>query len=65
MSLQDIEQAVTTLPPEQFKAFAAWFDELRMDRWDKQIEADDAAGRLDHLLAEAEADIAAGRTRLV
>jgi hypothetical protein len=33
------------------------------DAWDRQIEADIKAGRLDHLIAEAEADIAAGRTK--
>ncbi len=33
------------------------------DAWDRQIEADIKAGRLDHVIAEAEADIAAGRTK--
>ena len=33
------------------------------DAWDRQIEADAKAGRLDHLIARAEADIAAGRTK--
>lgn len=33
------------------------------DEWDRQIAADAAAGRLDHLIEEARADIAAGRCR--
>ncbi|PYK98165.1 MAG: hypothetical protein DME32_14685 [Verrucomicrobia bacterium] len=33
------------------------------DGWDRQIETDAKAGRLDHVIAQAEADIAAGRTK--
>ena len=33
------------------------------DAWDRQIEADAKAGRLDRLIAQAEVDIAAGRTK--
>ena len=63
MSVQEIEAAVSQLPPEQLSRFAAWFDEFRSDEWDRQIEADADAGRLDHLVLEAEADVAAGRVR--
>jgi hypothetical protein len=31
--------------------------------WDKEIQADSKAGKLDKLFAEAEADIAAGKVR--
>lgn len=31
------------------------------DDWDRQIKADATAGRLDHLVEEGRADIAAGR----
>ena len=33
------------------------------DEWDRQIAADAATGRLDHLIEEARADVAAGRCR--
>ena len=33
------------------------------DDWIRQIKADATAGRLDHLVDEARADIAAGRSR--
>jgi hypothetical protein len=33
------------------------------DAWDRQIEADAKAGRLDHLWTEAMEDIKAGRTK--
>lgn len=31
--------------------------------WDRQIEADLVSGKLDHLIARAEADIAANRVK--
>lgn len=51
--LQDIKQAVTELSPEEFEAFRAWFAEFDADNWDRQIEADVAAGRLDELCDRA------------
>ncbi|AZO13565.1 MAG: hypothetical protein E5V79_02680 [Mesorhizobium sp.] len=61
--LEQIEKSVAELSPEELKAFAAWFEALQADLWDKQIEADAKAGRLNKLLAEARAEIAAGKLR--
>ncbi|WFP65467.1 MULTISPECIES: hypothetical protein [unclassified Mesorhizobium] len=61
--LEQIEKSVAELNPEELKAFAAWFEALQADLWDKQIEADAKAGRLDKLVAEARAEIAAGKLR--
>ncbi|PBB90128.1 MULTISPECIES: hypothetical protein [unclassified Mesorhizobium] len=61
--LEQIEKSVAELSPEELEAFAAWFETLQADLWDKQIEADAKAGRLDKLLAEARAEIAAGKLR--
>ena len=63
MSVRELEIAISKLPPDQLAALGEWFDEYRADKWDRQIEADAKAGRLDALIAEAQADIAAGRTR--
>ncbi|MEM8559021.1 MAG: hypothetical protein AAGG50_14465 [Bacteroidota bacterium] len=63
MSVQELEAAIAKLPPDQLAALAEWFDEYRADEWDRQIEADAKAGRLDALVAEAQEDIAAGRIR--
>ncbi len=40
---------------------SAWFQEFMADEWDKEIERDVAAGRLDKIIAKADADIEAGR----
>ncbi|WP_217575585.1 hypothetical protein [Mesorhizobium sp. GbtcB19] len=61
--LEQIEKSVAELSPEELKAFAAWFEVLQADLWDKQIEADAKAGGLDKLVAEARAEIAAGKLR--
>lgn len=63
MSVQELETAISKLPPGQLAALGEWFDEYRAEEWDRQIDADAQAGRLDALVAEAQADIAAGRTR--
>ena len=61
--LQKIEEAVAELPDDEFWRLAEWFAEFQAERWDRQIEEDAKAGRLDKLAAEAKAEIAAGRTR--
>ena len=63
MSVQELEAAVSDLSPDDLARFAEWFDTFREDAWDRQIAADAAAGRLDALIEEADADVAAGRTR--
>ena len=60
-TLQEIEQAVRTLPPDALAAFRAGFAEFDAAVWDKQIEEDVAAGHLDKLAEEARRDLDAGR----
>lgn len=61
--LEQIEKSVEALSKDELKKFAAWFAELQAERWDKQIEEDVAAGRLDKLAEEALAELKVGRTR--
>jgi hypothetical protein len=61
--LEQITQQVEALEGEELKAFTDWFDEFRSDQWDRQIEADAKAGKLDKLAAEALAHHRAGRTK--
>ena len=65
MSLQELERVVQTLPAPDLREFSAWFDEWRAEQWDRQIEQDAFAGRLDHLAEAALAEFrAAWFTRL-
>lgn len=61
--LEQIEKSVAELSPEELKAFAAWFEALQADMWDREIEADAKGGKLDKLAEQALADHRAGRTR--
>lgn len=61
MSLHELESAVTRLPDADLTEFARWFEEFLADAWDRRIEADVRAGRLDEAGRQADADFEAGR----
>ncbi len=60
-TIQEIEDAVRRLTPKDLAAFRAWFIQMDADAWDRQIEEDIAAGRLDALADEALNDLREGR----
>jgi hypothetical protein len=62
-TVEEIEQAVTELSPDQLARFRAWFEEFEAARFDEKIERDAKAGRLDRLADQALVDFRAGRTR--
>jgi len=51
-----LEDAVQALPPSDLAEFRRWFAEFDSAAWDRQLEADASAGKLDALLSEAEED---------
>lgn len=61
MSTNEIERAVRELPPAELAKFREWFDAFDAEQWDRQIEEDVAAGRLDALANEARDDLRHGR----
>jgi hypothetical protein len=61
-SLLEIKAAIDRLSPQEYCELMAMLHPAVDDDWDRQIGADVAAGRLDALIAEARADIEAGRT---
>ena len=63
MTLEEIEQAVAQLSKDQLAEFRAWYEKFDAEAWDRQIEADVAAGKLDALADAAIADYKAGRTK--
>jgi hypothetical protein len=60
-SIQEIEHAIRRLSPEDLATFRAWFAGFDASAWDRQIEEDVAAGRLDALADEALQDLREGR----
>ncbi|HQU32660.1 MAG: hypothetical protein HRU72_09460 [Planctomycetia bacterium] len=63
MSIKEIELAITRLTSEELSQFTAWFEEYQAQTWDKQIEKDIEAGRLDKIIKEAEESFQAGRCK--
>jgi hypothetical protein len=63
MSLDELETAVANLPAVELATFARWFEEYLADAWDRRIEADIRAGRLDEAGRRADADFEAGRCK--
>ncbi|MDP2296329.1 MAG: hypothetical protein Q8M24_12810 [Pseudolabrys sp.] len=63
MTIEDLENAVAKLPPDQFAKFRDWFEALDGARLDAKIERDARAGKLDSLAEQALADFRQGRAR--
>lgn len=61
--LERLVEMVRELSPEEFDTFAASVDDLRAERWDRQIEDDSAKGNLDALVEGALVSHSAARTR--
>ena len=63
--LEELEKRVRSLSAEELARFRAWFYEFDHQLWDRQIETDSNASKLDQLAAEALADYKAGKAREV
>lgn len=61
MSIQELENAIRQLSNEDFAKLAHWVDEYRAEKWDREIEDDIRAGRLDTAARRADEDFDAGR----
>jgi hypothetical protein len=54
MSVKEIEIAIARLPSADLDELMTWLEDYYAEMWDKQIEDDLEAGRLDALLAEVD-----------
>jgi hypothetical protein len=61
--LESLEREVEKLSHEELAAFRDWFAEYDWQVWDRQLERDVAAGKLDRLAEEALAEHRRGETR--
>jgi hypothetical protein len=61
--IERLEQQIRELSAQELAELRRWFVEYDADAWDRQIEADAKAGKLDHLMEEALAEYKAGKTR--
>ncbi len=61
--VEKIEQDVQALTREELFAFREWFRRYDWEEWDRQIEEDVRAGKLDKLADEALAAHKAGKSK--
>jgi len=61
MGIEEIKMAIAQLPMPELVDFGVWYKEFEAQVWDKQIEEDIEAGKLDRLAKEALADFEANR----
>jgi hypothetical protein len=61
--VQEIEAAIDRLPPDEFREVAAWRKAREQERWDVEMDSDNASGKLDCLFDEAEKELLEGSTR--
>ncbi len=61
MSIEELESVVSGLSDAELARFSEWFEEFMADQWDRQIEQDVRAGRLDAAIKRADDHYEAGR----
>ena len=52
-SVAEIQQAITSLPKSEYARLIRWLQDYDWEEWDREIEADVEAGKLDFLAERA------------
>lgn len=60
--IENLEAQVRALSPEELARFREWFAQFDAEAWDRQLEADVKAGKLDKLAERALRAHAAGQS---
>jgi Fe-S cluster biosynthesis and repair protein YggX len=58
--IDDLKAEIESLPGEEFAEIFRWLSERGWEKWDKEIEADSQAGRLEFLVREGREQKAKG-----
>lgn len=51
--VEELKNEIERLPKDEFAELARWLSQKDWERWDREIEADSEAGKLDFLVREA------------
>jgi hypothetical protein len=65
MSVEEVKLVVSGLTADEFSLLSQWLDEFRARQWDRQIESDVLAGKLDPAGRRADDDFESGRCSIV
>ncbi len=63
MQVEELKNAVNSLPPDDYKKFRDWFSVHDSDQWDEQIERDIKSGKLSSLVEEALVEYSQGSVK--
>jgi len=61
--IDELKADIERLPSEELAELLRWLSEREWESWDKEIEADSQAGRLDFLVREAREEKTKGSLR--
>jgi hypothetical protein len=61
--IDELKADIERLPSEELTELLRWLSEKEWESWDKEIEADSQAGRLDFLVREAREEKTKGSLR--
>ncbi len=61
--IDELKAEIERLPSEEFAEIFRWLSEKDWEKWDKEIEPDSLAGKLDYLEREARQEKAKGKLR--
>ncbi len=61
--VEEIEDPIDRLPPDDYMRVVAWLREHELSWWDEQMDRDSPAGKLEFLFVEAESESAAAPLR--
>jgi hypothetical protein len=64
-AVEAIESAILKLSPQELGKLADWVLDLDEQNWDKQIERDATAGKLDFLAKEALEELERGDSQVI
>jgi hypothetical protein len=62
-NLIELEAEIKHLPENEIRQLTKRLQDYLDEKWDRQMETDLTSGRLDRLIAKAEADIAANHVK--
>lgn len=62
-TLTEIKAAIEQLPAGDLRHLNVWIADLCWEEWDREIEEDAKAGRLDKLVEQAMAEVRAGKCK--
>jgi len=61
--VEELQTQIESLRDDEFAVLHKWMSERDWQKWDKQIEKDSAAGKLDFLIEEANEELRKGTLR--